>query len=120
MVAQVHTLAERQQVYLACRSVFYGHNAQPRKPSKVHNVIIRHKASLGPLVEDLGEAKVVNIIHHLLKDKIFRHEERARAEFPGIFNETTEGDYKGEGEDKRDDGDKSEDEDKGWMAARPV
>ncbi|TDZ41463.1 hypothetical protein CTRI78_v009618 [Colletotrichum trifolii] len=96
MVAQVHTLAERQQVYFACGSIFYGPNAQPRKPSKVQNVIVRHKASLGPLVEDLGEAKVVNIIHHLLKDKIFRHEERARAEFPSIFNKTTEGDYKGE------------------------
>jgi hypothetical protein len=75
----------RRQVYLLCRPIFSGNNAQVRKLKKVKELVEKSKTSLRPLLEDIGEAKLVEILRNLLENRIFESELRAKVEFPDLF-----------------------------------
>ncbi|KAF1979850.1 hypothetical protein BU23DRAFT_637267 [Bimuria novae-zelandiae CBS 107.79] len=87
-----HSLAERIRVYLVCRAIFTGQNAQLRKQTKIRELVEGHKTSLEPLTGDLGIHHVVDIIRDLLDERIFQSELKAKVEFPGLFVSSPERD----------------------------
>lgn len=83
-----HSAADKRRVYLACRAIFAGYNAQPHKSKKIKEVLQRHKNSLGSLIRGIGETKVIDIINLLLGRGIFQSELKAKVEFPDLFLST--------------------------------
>ncbi|WYZ42167.1 hypothetical protein EsH8_V_001062 [Colletotrichum jinshuiense] len=68
-----------------CRAVFSGNDAQIRKLKKIREILEMNKGSLMPLFQDLGEAKLVDVVRQLLEARIFESTLRAKIEFPELF-----------------------------------
>lgn len=79
----------RKRVYISCRAIFSGNNAQLRKPKKVKELVEQSRNSLKMLLEDLGHDAVIAILRSLLEGKIFESEIRAKIEFPELFRSST-------------------------------
>ena len=77
--------AEKRRVYLACKAIFAGSNAQLRRQKKIRELVGKHKKSLKPLLNDFGEDKVVEILKAMLEGQIFQSELKAKVEFPELF-----------------------------------
>src|SRR5438105_1726251 len=77
--------ANKRRVYVLCRPIFSGINAQVRKLKKVKELVNNSRNSLQPLLRDIGEAKLVRILRYLLEGRIFESELRAKVEFPDLF-----------------------------------
>ncbi len=75
----------RREVYLLCRPIFSGSNAQVRKLKKVKELVGNSKVALAPLLRDIGEAKLIEILRDLLESRTFESELRAKVEFPELF-----------------------------------
>ncbi|KAK7756894.1 hypothetical protein SLS62_000910 [Diatrype stigma] len=78
--------ADKRRVYLAGRAIFTGDKALLRQLKKVRKVITDNKGVLRPLIRDLGEEKVVEIVRDLLERRVFETELRAKIEFPELFH----------------------------------
>lgn len=76
--------ATRLRVYVVCRPIFSGNEAHVRK-LKVKELVNNNKESLGPLLQDIGETKLIETLRGLLEDRIFESEPRAKVEFPELF-----------------------------------
>lgn len=77
--------AEKRRVFVLCRPIFSGENARVRKLKKVKEMVNSSRKSLSPLLNELGEAKLVEALRSLLENRIFESELRAKAEFPDLF-----------------------------------
>jgi len=77
--------ADKRRVYLACRAIFAGNDAQLRKQKKIRELVGRHRSLLGPLLSDFGADKVHEILRVLLEGQIFQSELKAKVEFPELF-----------------------------------
>lgn len=77
--------ADKRRVYLAGRAIFTGDKALLRQLKKVRKVVTDNKGVLRPLIRDLGEEKVVEIVRDLLERRVFETELRAKIEFPELF-----------------------------------
>lgn len=86
------SLVDRRRVYLACKAIFTGNNAQLRKQKKIRELVERRRTSLGPLIGDFGIQGVVDILRGLLDDRIFQSELNAKVEFPELFLSSPERD----------------------------
>jgi len=80
-----HSQADKRRVYLTCRAIFAGNNAQLRRQKKIRDLVDEHKASLGPLIRDLGDNKVIDILKFLLEQGIFQSQVKAKIGFPELF-----------------------------------
>jgi len=80
-----HPLADNQRVYLTCRPIFAGNNAQLRKLKKIRELVDEHKSSISHLIKDFGAEKVVDILKSLLERGIFQSQVKAKIEFPELF-----------------------------------
>jgi hypothetical protein len=80
-----YSAAEQRQVYLACRAIFAGDNAQIQKKKKIRELVDMHTSSLRPLIYDFRVDKVVEIVKALLERKIFQSDVKAEIEFPDLF-----------------------------------
>jgi hypothetical protein len=81
--------SDKRRVYLACRTVFAGPNAQLRKPKKVRELIEVHaQTAFSHLINDFGLEKVTEIILILLNGRIFQSELKAKIAFPELFRTT--------------------------------
>jgi hypothetical protein len=87
-----YSAADKRRVYLACRAIFTGNNAQLRKQKKIRELVDKRKSSLGPLIKDFGATKVVDILRILLEGRIFESELKAKIEFPELFHSSIERD----------------------------
>jgi len=87
MITQ-YSSSDKRRVYLACRTVFAGPNAQLRKPKKVRELIEVHRSAFSPLIKDFGLEKVTEIILILLNGRIFQSELKAKIAFPELFRTT--------------------------------
>ncbi|KAF2094636.1 hypothetical protein NA57DRAFT_18840, partial [Rhizodiscina lignyota] len=76
---------EKRRVYLACRAIFAGGNAQVRKAKKIRELVDEHKKALSPLIRDYGVDKVAAILKKLLEQGIFQFQVKAKIEFPELF-----------------------------------
>jgi hypothetical protein len=76
---------QRRRVYLACRAIFTGTNAELRKQKKIRSLVDRHKSSLSHVIRDLGVNNVVEILKGMLEDRVFQSEVRAKVYFPELF-----------------------------------
>ncbi|CAJ2508606.1 Uu.00g136320.m01.CDS01 [Anthostomella pinea] len=81
--------ADKRRVYLACRAIFTGDKAQLRQQKKVREELEKTPRLLRPL-RDLGTDRVVDILRHLLKRRIFESELKIKVEFPELFNSSAE------------------------------
>ncbi|KAH8656439.1 hypothetical protein BGZ61DRAFT_434384 [Ilyonectria robusta] len=79
----------RKRVYISCRAIFSGNNAQVRKQKKVKELVEKSRKSLKTLLQDLGHDTVIAILRSLLEGKIFESEIRAKIEFPELFRSST-------------------------------
>ncbi|KAF6814844.1 hypothetical protein CSOJ01_03855 [Colletotrichum sojae] len=79
------TLEDRKRIYLSCRSILNNHSPKKRHSPKVRDSLLNNHASLGPLISELGEAKVVDLATKMTRAKIFKSETVARAQFPDLF-----------------------------------
>lgn len=77
--------SDQRRVYLACRAIFTGTNAQLRRSKKVRELVSTHRRSLQPLIQEFTAEKVVNIIKNLLEKEIFQSDVKAKIEFPELF-----------------------------------
>lgn len=80
-----HSSADKRRVYLACRAIFAGNNAQLRRPKKIRELVDAHESSLSPLIRDCGANKVLDILKSLLEQGIFQSQVKAKIEFPELF-----------------------------------
>ncbi|EAS29334.3 uncharacterized protein CIMG_08080 [Coccidioides immitis RS] len=80
-----YSTTDRRRVYLACRAIFSGQNAQVRKARKVREIVEKRQATI-PLVKDFGIAKVVEILRLLLENGVFQSDLKAKVEFPELFH----------------------------------
>lgn len=76
------SITEKRRVYVLCRPIFSGENARVRKRKKVKEMVNSSRISL---LEELGEAKLVEALRSLLENRIFESELRAKNEFPDLF-----------------------------------
>lgn len=81
-----YSSTEKRRVFLACRPIFTGENAQVRKQKSVRKFVDKHRKSLSALLTDLGVEKVVEILRGLLEKRIFESEVQARAQFPELYS----------------------------------
>jgi hypothetical protein len=83
------SIDDRRRVYLACRSIFSGNDAQLRKKKavqkKIHTCI--HMSSLASLAH-MNMSEIVAVARSLLERRIFESNEMARIEFPDLFQST--------------------------------
>lgn len=77
--------ADLRRVYVVCRPIFSGDNAYIRSEKKVKKWILRNQNWLCPLLQELGEARVIQISRKLLESRAFESELRAKAQFPDLF-----------------------------------
>ena len=87
-----HSIADKKRVYLSCRAIFTGNNAQLRRQKKVRQLIDKRRSYLAHLLRDLGVAKVVEVSRILLENGVFESEFRAKVEFPELFVSTPDRD----------------------------
>ncbi|KAI9670786.1 MAG: hypothetical protein M1817_003897 [Caeruleum heppii] len=76
---------EKREVFLFCRGIFAGQNAQLRKKSKVRELLQQHGGRIGPLVSKYGSDSIFNTARHLLEKKVFESNLRAKIEFPDLY-----------------------------------
>lgn len=76
---------DRKRIYLGCRLLLKTHSAKKQNSAKVRDTILSNHSSLGTLLADIGEAKVVDIATKMTRAKIFKSVKRARVEFPDLF-----------------------------------
>jgi hypothetical protein len=77
--------AERRRIYIHCRPIFSGANAQVRKLQRLRGLVDASWASLEPSLRDIGQKRVLRILQSLLDGGIFESEARAKLEFPDLF-----------------------------------
>lgn len=77
--------AERCRVYIHCRPIFTGVDAQVRKQKRVKELVDASWASLEPLLQGIGQKRVLKILQCLLDGRIFESEACAKLEFPELF-----------------------------------
>jgi hypothetical protein len=87
-----YSTADKRRVYLACRAIFSGNNAQLRKPKKIREAVEVRKSSVNPLIRDFGTPKLVEILQDLLNSQVFQSDLRAKVAFPELFRSTPEQD----------------------------
>jgi len=80
-----YSSTETRRVFLACRPIFTGENAQVRKQKRVRKIVDKHRKALTALLTGLGVDKVVEILRQLLEKRIFESEVQARAQFPELY-----------------------------------
>ena len=75
----------KRRVYVLCRPNFSGDNALVRRPKKIKELLHKSKKSVRPLLQEIGEAKLLEIVKSLLEGRVFETELRAKVEFPELF-----------------------------------
>ncbi len=84
-MAESLSTAQRRRIYIHCRPIFSGVNAQVRKKKRIKELVDGSNASLQPLLNDIGQKQVMKILQSLLDSGIFASETRAKLEFPDLF-----------------------------------
>ena len=88
-----YSAADKRRVYLACRAIFTGNNAQLRRQEKVRQLIDKRRSHLAYLLYDLGGlTKVVEVSKILLENGVFQLDLRTKVEFPELFISSPDGD----------------------------
>lgn len=75
----------RKEVYVSCRSIFVGQNAQLRRPKKVKEVLQQQELKIMPLLNKYGLDEVAVYARNLLDSRVFESQLRAKIEFPDLF-----------------------------------
>ena len=78
-------MENEKRVFLACRAVFDGNNAQVRKPKAILKVVSQHQQICQTLLNDLGEKNLIGILKNLLERRVFDSDLEAKLAFPDLF-----------------------------------
>ena len=87
-----YSATDKRRVYLACRAIFTGNNAQLRRRKKIRELLEKRKCSLAPLIRDFGITKITEILRILLESQIFQSDLKAKVEFPELFHSSPDRD----------------------------
>ena len=75
----------REKVYVQCRPIFTGLNAELRRLKKITNLITKNNMQLRSLSNEIGMQNLIQIVSDLLHERIFESELRAKVAFPRLF-----------------------------------
>lgn len=78
-------MENEKRVFLACRAVFDGNNAQVRKPKTILKIVSQHQQICQTLLNDLEEKNLIGILKNLLERRVFDSELEAKLAFPDLF-----------------------------------
>lgn len=81
-------LPDQRLVYLHCRSLFDGVNAQLRREKSILRILKSHKTSIVFLTQEFSLEAICSIAKGLLQEGIFESTSRARLRFPEVFETT--------------------------------
>ena len=84
-MAQASSHESLQDIFLSCRSVFTGQNAQVRRPKKVRELLQQHESSIRPLMNRYPLDTVADIARNLLERRVFESNMWAKIEFPELY-----------------------------------
>lgn len=77
---------DQQRVFLAYRAYFNKQNSSSgKKRKKIAKLVRSHEQSMKPLVECLGNKRIVAILQGLLERGVFSSESQAKVAFPSLF-----------------------------------
>ena len=86
MMAQ--RLPDQRLVYLHCRSIFHGTNAQLRQIKSIRRILETRRASIHFLTKDFSLDIIASVAKDLLQEGIFESTSKARLRFPEVFETT--------------------------------
>ena len=78
-------ISKQRQIFLACRAIFSGVNANIRKTKAIRTRMEMHESSLRRLIPNYNLARVLPIVKLLLEKGLFGSSVKAQAYFPGLF-----------------------------------
>ena len=76
---------DKRLVYLHCRSIFTGTNAQVRREKVVLKLLEKHKGSIKILTHEFPLCTICTVAKELLEEGIFESKQRAKLHFPELF-----------------------------------
>ena len=79
------SIAEKRQIFLACKAIFTGPSASLRKTKTIQKRITSHQAALSTSIPNFEINRVTNIVQALLKEQVFQSDIKAKTEFPDLF-----------------------------------
>lgn len=81
-------LPDQRLVYLHCRSLFDGVNAQLRQKKHIRRILQANKTSIVILTQEFSVDAICSVAKELLQDGIFESTSKARLRFPEVFETT--------------------------------
>lgn len=81
-------LPDQRLVYLHCRSLFEGANAQLRREKSIRRSLEAHQASINFLTQEFSLDVITSVAKELLQEGIFESTSRAKLRFPELFETT--------------------------------
>ncbi|RAH51135.1 uncharacterized protein BO95DRAFT_469939 [Aspergillus brunneoviolaceus CBS 621.78] len=77
--------AERRQIFLACRAIFSGTNANIRKTKTIRAHLENHHESLQALIPSYNVWRALPVVKCFLEKGLFQSNSKAQVEFPGLL-----------------------------------
>ncbi|RAL00740.1 ubiquinol-cytochrome-c reductase cytochrome c1 [Aspergillus ibericus CBS 121593] len=78
-------VSEQRQIFLACRAIFSGKNADLRKAKAIRTRLKDHEGSLRTLIPNYGLTRVLSVVKLFLEKGLFQSRAKAEMQFPGLF-----------------------------------
>lgn len=80
-----YSTAEKQRVFLACRPIFTGPQANLRKLKTIQKRIEDHEVRVRPMLPEYNLKRTAMIAKDLLQREVFKFDMKARVEFPELY-----------------------------------
>ncbi|PLN86450.1 hypothetical protein BDW42DRAFT_190040 [Aspergillus taichungensis] len=80
-----YSVAEKQRVFLACRPIFAGFQANLRKLKLIEKRIADHEHLVRPMLPGFNLKRTAVIAKDLLQREVFKLDMKARVEFPELY-----------------------------------
>ncbi|RAH64235.1 uncharacterized protein BO66DRAFT_396367 [Aspergillus aculeatinus CBS 121060] len=77
--------AEQRQIFLACRAIFSGTNANIRKTKTIRAHLENHHDSLQALIPSYNVWRALPVVKYFLEKGLFQSNSKAQVEFPGLL-----------------------------------
>ncbi|OJJ95951.1 hypothetical protein ASPACDRAFT_47308 [Aspergillus aculeatus ATCC 16872] len=78
-------VSEQRKIFLACKAIFSGSNANLRKKKLVQAQLQSHKSSLQKLIPNYTLERTLPVVRSFLENGLFQSESKAQRQFPGLL-----------------------------------
>ncbi|PYH79589.1 hypothetical protein BO82DRAFT_314965 [Aspergillus uvarum CBS 121591] len=77
--------SERRAIFLACRAIFSGTNANIRKTKTIRAHLESHQSSLQALIPNYNIWRALPLVKYFLEQGLFQSSSKAQLQFPGLL-----------------------------------